>query len=268
MKKTNFLFVILLGFVLSSCSEYQKLLKSNDAELKYNKAIEFYNKQKYMQAQSLLDDVSNYYKGTDRSEDVLNYLSKSYLGQKDYYTASEYYKTYVRTFPRGKYTAEAKYMVGYCYYLDSPDVRLDQAVTKQAIVALQEFIDIYPTDERVPQAVKQLDELNDKLAYKEFLSAKLYYNLGNYIDNNYLSAVITAQNALKIYPSTNHREDLSLIILESKYAQAVYSIEAKKMERYQDTLDEYYSFVNEFPEGKKRSVANKIFKEVEKVINK
>ena len=64
--------------VFAACGEYQKLLKSNDPELKYTKAIEYYNKKDYMRAQSLLDEVAHYYKGTERAEDVLNYLSKCY----------------------------------------------------------------------------------------------------------------------------------------------------------------------------------------------
>ena len=60
---------------------------------------------------------------------------------------------------------------------------------------------------------------------KEYLSAKLYYNMGNYLGNNYQACVITAQNALKDYPYTNLREDLSILILRAKYELAVYSVE-------------------------------------------
>lgn len=92
--------------------------------------------------------------------------------------------------------------------------------------------------------------LQDKLVMKEYLSAKLYYNLGNYLGNNYESCVITAQNALKDYPYTNMREDLSILILRAKYEMAVYSVEDKRAERYREAVDEYYAFKNEFPESK------------------
>ncbi len=259
-------FYFLLLVVLTSCGQYQKLLKSTDAELKYNKAIEYFDKGDFMRAQTLFDDVAFYYKGTERSELVLNYLARSYMGQKDYYSASEYYKTYVRTYPKGKFTAESKYMIGYCAYLESPDARLDQESTRKAIMALQEFIDIYPDNERVAEAVKLMEEMYDKLAYKGLLNAKLYYNLGNYLGNNYESAIISAQNTLKNYPSTKYREDLSFIILDSKYTLATQSYEEKIIDRYRDTLDEYYSFVNEFPEGKYKKQAEKILRESKKVV--
>jgi len=264
--KKNIIHIALCVLIFSffSCSEYQKLLKSTDNELKFNKAIEYFNKRKFIQAQTLMSDISSYYKGTERSQEVLYYLSKSYFGQKDYLSAGQYFQTYLRTFPRGEHAPEVKFLIGKSYYLDSPDARLDQSTTNQAIDALQAYIEMFPEDDNVPQAVKMLDELNDKLAYKQLLNAKLYYNLGNYLGNNYLSAVIVAQNTLKNFPKTKYREELSLIILQSKFAQALNSIDEKRIERYQDTVDEYYSFINEFPDGKNRNAAEKIFKEASK----
>ena len=107
MKKTPF-FLVILVLTLFSCSNYQKLLKSDDAELKYTKAVEYFNKGDFMRASTLFDAIATYYKGTDRSETVLNYMAKSYMGQKDYFSASEYYKTYVKTYPKGKYVIESK----------------------------------------------------------------------------------------------------------------------------------------------------------------
>jgi outer membrane protein assembly factor BamD len=259
--------ILVLSIVLfASCGDYQKLLKSTDPELKYTKAVEYFEKGDFMRATTLFDEISTYFKGTERSETILNYLSKSYLGQKDYFTASEYYKTYVKTYPKGKYVVESKYMIGYCYYLDSPDARLDQTATNDAVASLQEFVDVYPESERVPDAMKLLDELNDKIAYKYYLNSKLYFNLGNYLGNNYESAVITAQNALKRFPSTKYREELSIIILDAKYQQAVQSFEEKKMDRYRATIDEYYNYINEYPEGKMRKHADKVFNESKKIV--
>ena len=264
--KNNLFLLLFSALLFVSCSDYQKLLKSNDPELKYNKAVEYFDKGDFMRASTLFDEVSTYYKGTERSETVLNYIANSYMGQKDYYSASEYFKTYVKTYPKGKYIVESKYMIGYCYYLDSPDARLDQTATHNALTAFQDFVDLFPESDKVQQAVKLMDELNDKLAYKEFMNAKLYFNLGNYLGNNYESAVITAQNTLKKYPSTIYREQLAMIILEAKYEQAVQSVVEKKLDRYRSTIDEYYNYTNEFPEGKMRKQADAIFNQSNKKV--
>lgn len=267
MKKYPVL-IIFVAVFFASCSEYQRLLKSNDPELKYSKAVEYFDKGDYVRANSLFEEITPYFRATERSETLLNYIARSYMGQKDYYSSGEYYKVYVRTYPKGRYVQEAKYMIGYCYYLESPDARLDQTMTYNAIDALQEFIDIYPENERVLEANALLDELRDKLAYKAYLNAKLYYNLGNYLGNNYLAAITLARNALKSYPATKHREELSMIILESKYQQAVQSVVDKMEERYTETIDEYYSFINEYPSSKYRKQADKIFSDSNKKIRK
>ncbi len=251
-------------FIFTACGDYQKILKSTDPEMKYDKAVEFFEAKKYDKAITLFDDISSFYRNTDRAELIINYVAKANMGKKDYFEASERYKTYIKSFPQGKYLEEAKFMIAYCDYLDSPDVRLDQSSTIQAIASFQDFIDMFPNSERTKQAETYLKELNDKLAQKELLNAQLYYNLGLYLGNNYLSAVITAQNALKKYPSTKWREDLMIIILKSKYQEAIYSEDNLKSERYQSAMDEVYTYKNEYPDGKFVKQADEIMKNCQK----
>ncbi len=254
----HFLYIITLLLLLVSCGSYEKLLKSTDNKAKLEGAKSYYEKGKYMQAITLFDMVAPYYKGTSQSEEILYLTAKSNFGAKDYFTAASLFETYTKTFAHGKYVEECAYMIGYCHYLESPDTRLDQTETLQAISALDEFLDTYPASQYAPDAQKYFNELNDKLAEKAYLSAKLYFNLGNYQGNNYLSAIVTATNAIKDYPESKHLEDLSFLILESKYKQAEYSIPSKKEERYRETIDEYYNFIDKYGEGKYRKDADKI----------
>ena len=261
------LLIVYLVLLLTGCSEYQQLLKSNDPELKYQKALVYFNDEQYVKAQTLLDEVTSYYRGTERSQDVLAYLSRCYMGQKDYQSASEYYQAYIRNYPKGRYIAEARFQVGHCYYLESPDARLDQADTKKSIEFFTQFIEFYPDNSYAEQAYKEMGEMYDKLAYKEYLSAKMYYNLGTYLGNNYLSAEIVAKNALKEYPTNKYQEELSWLILQAKYQQMINSLEEKKEERARETQDEYYNFITEYPTSKHIDAAKKIQKEVEKILN-
>ena len=263
-KKGLILFLAIM--VLSGCGEYQKLLKSRDPELKYNKAIEYFNQKQYTKAQTLFDDVSTYYKGTERSEDVLCYLARSYMGMKSYSSAGDYYEAYIRNYPKGKYILEARYQVAHCNYLESPDPRLDQEITHKAIDYYTQFVELYPESQYAEQAYSEMNEMYDKLARKELYSAQLYYNLGSYLGNNYLSCEIIAKNALKNYPSNKYQEEFAWLILQAKYQQTVNSLVEKKLERARDTQDEYYSFVTEYPDSKHRKDAEKINKEILKLL--
>ena len=214
----------------------------------------------------MFEEIVPYYRGTPQAEEVLYLLAESYMGQKDYYSASEYFQAYIRNFPRGTYAQEARYRVAYCYYLDSPDARLDQEATYDAINALSEFISLYPESDKVSDCRKYLFEMEDKLAYKELLSARLYYNLGTYRGNNYEAAIIVANNALKKYPLTTHREELSFLVFAAMYKQSVLSVAAKQDERYREAQDEYYSYINEYPNGKHRKEADRLNKEIERFL--
>ena len=101
---------------------------------------------------------------------------------------------------------------------------------------------------------------------KEIDNAQLYYNLGNYLGNNYNSAVIVATNALKNYPYTKYKEQLQMIILKSKFQEAYQSVQEKKEERFRSVIDEYYSFINDYPDGKYRKEADNIYKIAERYV--
>lgn len=258
-------FILLAMVVLTSCGDYQKLLKSRDPEEKYQAALQYFNQKQYVKAQTLLDDVTSYYKGTERSEDVLAYLARCYMGQKQYESATSYYQAYTRNYPKGKYAPEAYYQIGHCQYLDSPDARLDQEITKKAIEAFEVFVELYPESPYAAQAYKEMDELYDKLALKELKSAELYYHLGSYLGNNYLSCEIVAKNALKKYPSNKYQEEFSWYVLIAKYQQMVNSIEELKLDRAREAQDEYYNFVTEFPNSKHRKEAERMFVQIKKI---
>ena len=265
--KKNIIIALFAAAILSSCGEYNKILKSTDYDYKYEVAKTYFAKGKYSRAAALLEELITIMKGTDKAEESLFMLAMTYYNQEDYTTSSHYFTTYYNTYPRGTYAELARFYAGEALYKDSPEPRLDQSGTYSAIQELQLFMEYYPMSSKKEQAQDMIFKLQDKLVMKEYLSAKLYYNLGNYLGNNYQSCVITAQNALKDYPYTNLREDLSILILRAKYEMAIYSVEDKRAERYRETVDEYYAFKNEFPESKYMKEADRIFKDSEKILN-
>ena len=183
----------------------------------------------------------------------------SYYESKDYLNSGVYFKTYYNRYPKGQFAELARYYCGYGYYLDSPDPQLDQSETLKAIEELQGFLDNFPKSDKVTIAQNAIFELQDKLTLKELQNAQLYYNLGTYLGNNYQSAIIVAQNAIKDYPYSKHKEELELLILKSKYQEARLSVDEKKADRFSDVIDEYYSFINNYPDSPNREEADNIF---------
>lgn len=255
-------FGLLLMLIISSCGDFNQILKSTDYEFKYKKAIELYENGEYARASQLWQELVSIYRGTSRADKVYYYYAKSQFGMKDYLMAGHYFNTLKEEFPKSEYAEEAQFMVGYCYYLDSPKPRLDQQITQKAIDALQLFINLNPRSQRVEEANRLIIELRDKLVYKSYLSGKLYYDLGNY-----KAAVVALTNSLKDFPDTRYREELMFMLLKAKYLLAVNSVEDKKEERLNSALDEYYAFKDEYPESKNMREAEKYYKTVSKLLN-
>lgn len=246
--------------LLTSCSEYQRALKNPDPNYKFEFAKRAFEQKKYVQSYTLLRDVVTQLKGSDRAEESLYLLGLSYFENKEYPEAAEFFKTYYQRYPKGKFTELARYYAGYAYYLDSPEPQLDQSETIKAIEELQGFLDYFPRSDKVPLAQNAIFEMQDKLTLKELQNAQLYYNLGTYMGNNYESAIITAKNAIKEYPYSKYKEELEMLVLKARYQEANLSIDERKADRFRDVIDEYYSFIGNYPDSPKREEADNILK--------
>jgi outer membrane protein assembly factor BamD len=264
--KLRLLGIAFFIILLSGCSEFQKVLKSQDYELWYTTSMELYEQKEYTRASTLLSELSNIYRGTDKAENIMYVYANCLFNMRDYMMAGHYYSEFVKTFPSSQLVEECQFQSAYCYYKYSPNIRLDQTDTKKAISEFQLFINMFPSSPKVEEATVLMDELRDKLVEKAFMNAKLYFDLGTYMGNNYQAAVITAQNTLKEFPNTIHREELSFLILESKFIQAVNSVSEKKEQRVRDTIDEYYSFANEFADSKYMKKADRILQQSEDML--
>jgi len=243
-----------LSVVTISCGKYEKLLKSSDYALKYQKAFEYYDNDEYVRAATLFEQIASIYRGTVKADTVQYYRAKSYLYQKDYIMAGHYFQELATTFPNSAFAEESYFLEGYCEYKQSPRPSLDQTNSYNAIAKLSLFLIKYPYSERADEARRIIKELEEKLVEKSFISAKLYYDLGAY-----KSAVIALRNSLNEFPDTRYREEILFMILKANFMIAENSVEEKMLDRFQATVDEYYSFIGEFPDGDNTSEANKIY---------
>ena len=263
MKKLT-LIASCVALLMTSCvNEYNQITKSGDYTLKYEYAKQCYAQGKYSRVVPLLQELVTMKKGSTEGEECLYMLAMAEFGLKDYETASEYFKKYFSSYPKGRYAENAKYYVGESLFQNAPEPRLDQSTTMTAIAAFQEYLDIFPDAHLKSQATSRLYALQDLLVEKEYKSARLYFDLGTYFGNctnggnNYEACIVTAQNALKDYPYSNRREEFASLVMKSKYELAKMSVESKQLERYQDAEDECYGFINEYPDSKERSLAEK-----------
>lgn len=238
------LLVLLVVFTIAaSCSKYQKLLKSDDHELKYNKAVEYYEAGQYGRAITLFTDVIPVYRGTAKAEMINYYYAMAHYKQRDYTLASHYFRTFATGFPNSQYVEEFLFLSAYSKYLESPRPSLDQSSTMEAIQELQSFINRFPGSLRVEEANKLIDELRLKLETKRYDTAMMYFRIEDYI-----AAATTFNTLIRDFPDTEYRETAMFHIMLSHYAYADNSIATRQIERFQEALAAYNRLLRFFPE--------------------
>ena len=263
MKKYVISLSILMMLLTGCASEFNRVYKTTDNDYKYEFAKECFARGKFTQAITLLQELVTIQKGTDNAQECLYMLAMAEYCDRDYESASETFKKYYKTYPKGIYAEQAAFYIGQSLYQSTPEPRLDQTSTVNAISAYQDFLDFFPESQLKEKATSRMFELTDKLVFKEYLSAKLYFNLGDYFGNcleggsNYEACIVTSENALKTYPFTSMREKFAVLIMKSKYELARQSVEDKKVDRYRDAEDECYGFINEYPESEERKTSEK-----------
>lgn len=256
MKKRLSHIVVLLALLVTAagCSNYQKLLKSNDVQQKYTAAVEYYKKGDYYRAAELLDAVTPLLTGTEQAEDALYYQASANYELGNYLLSETYFRNFYNTYGRSEKAESAMFMQVKSLYNQSPKFEQDQASTFTAIDAVVEFIQRYPESQYIAEANQILDDLNMKLDRKAFDSAKLYHTI-----MAYKAAVVALGNFQRDFPSSPYAEEAAYLKIESQYEYAKESVPSKQEERYYEVVDFYQSFVDQYPESEFMRSANQIY---------
>ncbi|MFW5793320.1 MAG: outer membrane protein assembly factor BamD [Bacteroidota bacterium] len=262
-KKFRTKLILLLSILLisfGSC-KFQKLLKSEDHELKAKKAIEYYEEERYSRTISLLDNVMPIYRGTQKSEDLNYYFAMAHYKQGDYIYAAHLFDTFHQTYPHSEHAEEFLFLSAYCKYLMSPRHSLDQTPTKEAIQQFQRFANRYPNSEKVQDANELIDELRTKLEDKAYKIAMLYYDL-----NNYSSAATAFQTLIVDFPNIKYKEEALFLVVKSYFLWAENSIAEKQEDRYQKVLVAHNKLIKSFPESQYKEEADKMLEQSSQVL--
>jgi outer membrane protein assembly factor BamD len=265
LRRPAILFSATLVFLLMSCSEYQKLLKSENYELKYEKAVEYYEDEDYYKAKNLFNELKNIYKGTERAEKIYYHYAYCLYMEGELALAAYHFRQFAKTYPNSEFTQDAEFRTALCFYDLSPDPSLDQAFTKRGIDAFQAFLNKYPKTEYKDTVNNLVDKLHHKLETKSYNNAYLYYKI-----KDYKAAITALQNSIDNYPGSPYNEDARFYMLKSWYLYADGSVRKKQAERFEETLTAYHKLIDNYHDTEYIDEANKIkekVKEKVKLIN-
>lgn len=254
--RKGLLTILLTGFaaliLLTGCSKSMaKLLKNPDPGYKLRMAEQFFVKKQYIKAQQVYEDIMPYYKTTPEFQDIYYKYAYCAYNLQDFMNAENLFKSFLEIFPNSPKAEEMDYMRAYSYYKQSPKSELDQTNTIKAMGMLQTFINTHPGSARNKEANEIIDLCRSKLETKDFRSAQLYYDLGQF-----RAAGVAFSALLNDYPESQRGDEYKLMIIKSYYKYAEMSVEEKKVERFEQVINHCYEFTDRFPDSKLKQEAD------------
>ena len=252
------LYIFLLLVTLSSCSEYQKALKSEDTATKFKLGEELYNAGKYDKANKLFAQIVPSYRGKPQAEKLMYLYSQTFYKMRDYYIAGYQFERFASSYPQSEKLEEASFLSAKSNYMLSPAYTKDQKETKQAIEKLQEFINLFPDAEYVAEANKLVKELDYKLELKSFSIAKQYDQISDFD-----ASIKSFDNFIFEFPGSVLREDALFYKLDASYKLAMNSVERKKELRLNSAKASADMFKKSYPSSKYMEDVNDMASKVE-----
>ncbi|WBL23086.1 outer membrane protein assembly factor BamD [Zunongwangia sp. HRR-M8] len=265
--------LLLLGFIfiLQSCSDYQKVLKSENAGDKYTFAEKLYNEakeedsnRKYRKALRLFEQILPQYRGKPQGEKLSYLYADSYYQVGDYYLSSFEFERFVQSYPNSDKVEEASFKSAKSYYEESPRFDLDQTDTNKAVEALQNYLNKYPDGEYAEEANVMATELRLKLEKKAFEIAKQYWRIGgNYREGNFTAAITSFNNFIADYPGTPYREEAFYLRFDAAYSYAINSYRNLMQERLQEAKEYYQAYKKSYPDGEYLANVDEAYEEIQ-----
>jgi outer membrane protein assembly factor BamD len=238
----NVILILSLLTLTVACSGYNRVIKGDDYQLKFETANELYDKGQFLRSVTLYEQIYQRMPKTGEGELAYFRIGKSYYEVEDYYMAGYYLGAFSQRFPFSPKAQEALFLSAMCSVQNSPEVELDQNDTELAINNLQQFVDIYPNSSLVDSCNTIIDKLRFKLETKDYNALKMYAKT-----ENYRAAVTTSLTFLEDYSRSKYKEEVYYILVKNSKLLATNSIEDKKCERIEQTIERYRTFVTEFP---------------------
>jgi outer membrane protein assembly factor BamD len=229
----NFILLILFSGAFWGCSSSLDTVNfSADEKLAY--AITLYEDEDYDLATNELQAIVLQYPGNPVVDDAQYYLGMTRFKREEFILAAYEFSKLVKNMPSSEFVAQGQFMLAESYYQLSPHYTLEQRYSKKAIEEFQAFIDFFPSNEKVPEAEKKINEMNEKLAHKTFENARIYEKL-----EYYTAALIYYENILEIYHDTPYAplamyNKIKLLIDSDRSKEALSEI-SKFIQRYPDS---------------------------------
>ena len=253
LKIEKIVIVVMAVVLLSSCGEYQKVLNKGKAEDQYKMATSLFEEGKYNKAITLFEKIIPAYARKPQLERIQYMVAMANYNTKNYDLASYYFNRFISNYPNSSKIEEASYLVAHSYYLATPKYSRDQKDTQKALQALQNFIDKYPSSDKIESTNKYFEDLTHRLEKKSFEIAKQYYHI-----EDYKAAIMSFDNFVLDHIGSSYKEDALYYKFKAANDLAIKSVLSKKEKRLKVAIAAQAKFKKNFPDSEKMKEVTKL----------
>ncbi len=184
VKKELLLFFILIVFLsLSACSTNKKIIpheQEKSALEWYNEGIQDYINHDYNDAEHALTMINAQHPGSIYAKRATLALGDVYFAKGDYLLARDYYKQFIKLYPKSKDAIYAKYRIALSWYKSRNGYELDATPVREAIREFLELLKKYPNNPYKEKIYYYLTKCVEELYKHELFVAKFYANLDEF----------------------------------------------------------------------------------------
>lgn len=235
--------ILLAGLVILAGCSSDEVAAPRSAEEVFQSGLKMFANEDYLEAKEEFRIVTLQYQGSALADDAQFYLSECYFKREEFILASYEYEILLRTMPTSEFVPNSRFQRALCYYNRSPESYLDQESTRKAIDEFQAFLEYHPTDPRAPEAETKINEMNTKLARKDYENGIIYMKM-----EYYKAATVSFDYVLEKYHDTPYAEPSLL-----KKGEALFY-----RKRYTEAKEIADRFLEKYPNSPVRGDAEKL----------
>ena len=219
--------------LFASCTSVFDASNKSPEEI-FARALTEFKKNELFEAQRLFDIVRLQYPTSPLVDDAQYYLAEVNFKRREYILAAYNYNYVRRAYPQSEFAKESMRKAALCYVELSPPYDRDQKYTREAIVSLTEFREVYPADSTFADSTITL--LQHKLAERDFRAAEQY------------RVLYSPRSALVYYDAVIDEHPTSEFCEPALVGKAEILV---KLKRYDEALSACSLYQRFFPKGAK-----------------
>lgn len=219
-------------------------------ETMFEKAMEKFENEDWLEAKQLFDVIKLQYSASRFADLAQFHIAEIHFKKKEYILAAYNYNMLRRSYPTSQYYKLSLFKAAYCYYLLSPTFDRDQEYTMKAIETFQDYQRLYAGDSLSEESGKHINELRNKLAEREFTTAKLYIKL-----QSPRSALVYLDALIADYPDTKFYE-------QAYFEKISIHLQINQKENAKNAIEKYKKL---FPNGQFINLVTALEQKLEKL---